>query len=128
MTSESGGSSKQNLDADISSLDLECISFKVVWDEKWSLREVDDVELQYRWFLQAIRARVNEPLAPPKAVDVYWHHHILDTQKYVDDCNVLFGRYIHHFPYTGVFGEKDEAAQMARSLRYLEFVQRLKQS
>ena len=38
---------------------------------------------------------------------MFWHTHILDTQKYMLDCENLFGRYIHHFPYFGMRGEKD---------------------
>ena len=35
-----------------------------------------------------------------------WHNHILDTAKYREDCDTLFGKFMDHWPY---FGMKDEA-------------------
>jgi hypothetical protein len=46
-------------------------------------------------------------VVPSKEIDIFWHTHILDTQKYMSDCENLFGKYIHHFPYFGMRGEKD---------------------
>ena len=31
--------------------------------------------------------------------DLFWHLHILDTNNYRKDCEVLFGRYLHHDPF-----------------------------
>jgi len=36
---------------------------------------------------------------PSKLIDRVWHCHLLDTQKYMKDCQLLFGSYIHHFPF-----------------------------
>ncbi|MCX7069356.1 MAG: hypothetical protein NTW85_16940 [Methylococcales bacterium] len=33
---------------------------------------------------------------------------ILDTQKYQEDCELLFGYFLHHFPYFGMRGKEDE--------------------
>ncbi|XWK89093.1 MAG: hypothetical protein U7127_03215 [Phormidium sp.] len=33
--------------------------------------------------------------------------HILDTDKYAADCQMLFGEFIHHFPYYGLRGKGD---------------------
>ena len=40
--------------------------------------------------------------APNGMLDEYWHYHILDTKKYMDDCNRVFGYYLHHYPYFGL--------------------------
>jgi hypothetical protein len=40
----------------------------------------------------------------------------------------LFGRYIHHFPYTGVFGNEDEAKQNLRYERSRNFISQIKNS
>ncbi|MCA9195527.1 MAG: hypothetical protein KDB03_27335 [Planctomycetales bacterium] len=114
------------LDSDICNLDLECIAFKVVWEEKWSLEKIDRIELDYRWFLQAIRLSDQDSLAPERDVDVFWHHHILDTRKYINDCNLLFGRYVHHFPYSGVLGDRDAGEQRKRYERSLVLISTLK--
>ncbi len=41
-------------------------------------------------------------IAPNETVDEYWHFHILDTRKYISDCNLIFGYYLHHYPYFGL--------------------------
>ncbi|WP_205588317.1 glycine-rich domain-containing protein [Helicobacter vulpis] len=44
---------------------------------------------------------------PPKDVDAFWHYHILDTQKCAQDCQEIFGYFLHHFPYFGMRGDQD---------------------
>jgi hypothetical protein len=105
------------LDPDIAELDLAPIAFKACMDEGWDIEKVDTVTLRYRWFLQTIRSEPDASLAPPRDVDLFWHHHILDTRKYIEDCQRLFGQYIHHFPYSGIRGDKDAAEQDERFQR-----------
>jgi hypothetical protein len=102
------------LDPYISSLDLEAVAFKVCIDEGWSLDQVDQAEAEYRKFLQLIRRNSDDTLAPSRMVDRFWHHHILDTKKYIDDCQSLFGEYIHHYPYSGLLDKNDKAQQEKR--------------
>lgn len=45
--------------------------------------------------------------APSEKLDEYWHMHILDTKKYMEDCQFVFGYYLHHYPYFGLEGDKD---------------------
>ena len=105
------------LDPDIAALDLEPIAFKACMDEGWEIEKVDRITLDYRCFLQAVRNAPDELLAPSKDVDLFWHHHILDTRKYIEDCQNLFGKYIHHFPYSGIRGDKDAQEQDERFQR-----------
>ena len=68
--------------------------------------------MEYRAFLQILRtAARSHPVAPTSDIDKYWHHHILDTQKYKMDCEALFGYFVHHFPYSGIFGDADAKTQ-----------------
>jgi hypothetical protein len=56
----------------------------------------------------------NRSLVPSQDIDHVWHHHILDTMKYAQDCQMLFGYFVHHFPYFGQRGESDrQNLQMA---------------
>lgn len=49
-------------------------------------------------------------MAPSKALDEYWHQHItLDTRKYMEDCNIVFGYYLHHYPYFGLTEKETKA-------------------
>lgn len=48
-------------------------------------------------------------IVPTKNIDAFWHTHILDTALYAIHCDILFGKFLHHFPYFGVRGEQDKA-------------------
>lgn len=109
------------LDQDIAELNLEAVAYKVVADEWWTIERVDRVCMEYRAFLQAIRdCPPDASIAPTREVDIFWHAHILDTRKYIEDCAQLFGGYVHHYPYSGVFGDEDAKRQSQRVALGLE--------
>ena len=91
-------------------LDLGSIKFSLTQREdgpNWSLSKAETLEVWYRRFLYLSSIYNDKVIVPSKDIDMFWHTHILDTQKYMLDCENLFGRYIHHFPYFGMRGEKD---------------------
>lgn len=91
-------------------LDLEPIKFSLALREegpRWSLDKIETVETWYRRFLFLVHLHPGKSIVPTKDVDLFWHTHILDTKKYMADCEALFGGYVHHFPYFGMRGEKD---------------------
>ena len=93
-----------------SNLDLEPIKFSLTQREdgpNWSLNKAETLEVWYRRFLYLSSIYKDKVIVPSKDIDMFWHTHILDTQKYMLDCENLFGMYIHHFPYFGMRGEKD---------------------
>jgi hypothetical protein len=101
----------------IEQLDLGPIKFKLMDPEEgegWSRDFVEHLELQYKRYLTLVAKYPHEAIAPAKEVDKFWHAHILDTRKYVDDCGRVFGFYLHHFPYFGLRGG-DDAAALARA-------------
>lgn len=104
---------------------MECVAFKVAFDEGWSLEEIDDAEFYYRCFLQAHKEFPNKRIVPTRKIDIFWHHHILDTQKYHDDCQKIFGHYLHHFPYSGIRGENDSLEQQRRSELSKQIIERI---
>ena len=86
----------------IAELNLEPIKNKLMDAESgegWSRAKVDAMDLEYRRFLHLMHAFPNQPASPTKAVDTFWHYHILDTQKYAADCDEIFGCFMHHDPY-----------------------------
>lgn len=74
----------------------------------WTQARTNAVEAEYRRFLFLMKKYPNEIAAPSFDVDTFWHHHILDTQKYARDCHALFGFFLHHYPYLGL-GDADDA-------------------
>ncbi len=91
-------------------LDLESIKFSLAMREEgpgWSLEKIETLEFWYRRFLFLVHLYPEKSIVPTKDIDVFWHTHILDTKKYMADCETLFGGYFHHFPYFGLRGEQD---------------------
>ena len=95
----------------IESLDLECIKIKLMYaeeGEKWTRSQADEAEKLYKRFLYMVSG-TNRRIVPTRPIDKFWHTHILDTRKYADDCQRVFGYFVHHFPYFGMRGDKDKA-------------------
>lgn len=110
--------------AKIYALDLSPIKFKLMDAEEghgWSREYADHVEIEYKRFLILLAKYPEASIAPSKEVDKFWHGHILDTLKYADDCNDVFGYFLHHFPYFGMRGSEDAAnlAAAAETMNYL---------
>lgn len=75
----------------------------------WSTAEVLAIENIYReWLILHAVYDENICLAPNKKLDEYWHYHILDTKKYMEDCQHVFGKYLHHYPYFGLTEEENQ--------------------
>lgn len=97
--------------AAIDAIDLNPIKKKLMHGpsgEGWTPARADAVEREYRRFLYLMKAFPGEPTAPLADVDTFWHYHILDTMKYMADCDAVFGHYLHHYPYAGLEGEEDD--------------------
>jgi hypothetical protein len=60
--------------------------------------------LQYGMLRKLLASAHQCTLVPTKAIDDVWHFHILDTQKYIEDCMELHGAVVHHFPAVSVVG------------------------
>ncbi len=86
------------LDEQILQLDLAKLSRKLQRDRGWSDQQAREAVLAYRRFLQLRRWHPEVPLVPNAAIDAVWHAHILDTEAYIQDCELIFGSYLHHVP------------------------------
>ena len=101
----------------IFSLDLDPIKFKLMDANEgysWTRAEADRHEQEYKRFLALVAKFPEEAIVPNKDVDKFWHGHILDTMKYAEDCQNVFGYFLHHFPYFGMRDEED-AANLAKA-------------
>ncbi|GAB3553996.1 hypothetical protein GCM10027343_41480 [Noviherbaspirillum agri] len=101
----------------IFALDLDPIKVKLMDKREglgWGREEADRHELEYRRFLALIARFPDEVVAPTTHVDKFWHAHILDTMKYAEDCEAVFGYFLHHFPYFGM-RDAEDAANLARA-------------
>ena len=87
----------------IGQIDLSKIGKKLHYDDPvyWSYERIAEAEIAYRRFLALNLLYPGETLAVNRIIDEYWHNHILDTLKYAQDCDLIFGSFLHHYPYFG---------------------------
>lgn len=94
----------------IDELDLEPIMVKLMDKEEgagWTLEQCLTAEKWYKRYLKLTLLYPCENIVPSKQIDTFWHFHILDTMKYQEDCEHIFGYFLHHFPYLGLRGAED---------------------
>lgn len=105
----------------ITSLDLDSVRLRVIDHLGWSSEKTTQVELEYRRFLYALaRNRAEHAISPPTLeVDEFWHQHILNTRKYREDCERVFGHYMDHTP--GLNSEEQSKADARRRQIYSEY-------
>ena len=99
------------LNQQVAALNFEKLKWKLTQSAEatWNDELCDFAELEYRKFLSLKKWYPKLSLVPSKLVDKFWHEHILDTQSYTNDCEALFGCYLHHYPYFGIYGDKDQS-------------------
>lgn len=90
-------------------LEFSMLKRKLVEDSEWTSETVDEADDLYRKFLALNIRYPDKVICPTGPVDIFWHAHIIDTRAYADDCERLFGQYLHHFPYFGMRGAQDKA-------------------
>jgi Glycine-rich domain-containing protein-like len=120
----------------LDSLDLEPIVAKLM-DKKegegWTLEYADKRVGEYKMFLMLNFLYPTHDFVPTHDIDCVWHRHVMDTEKYNKDCELLFsfayqrwivsllrpvlsligirinaGLFFDHFPYFGMRGEEDK--------------------
>jgi hypothetical protein len=90
-------------------IDLRPILFKIQCENESLDGEPIDLEaaeLAYRRFLTLHLRYPGRTLVPSALIDLVWHYHILDTKKYWEDCQRIFGYFLHHDPYFGIGSEE----------------------
>jgi hypothetical protein len=110
----------------IDELDLDPIKVKLMHRESgegWTLEYANQMEVEYRRFLYLTKAYPGESIAPLFDVDTFWHYHILDTMKYAEDCDSVFGYFLHHYPYLGLGREEDDGQHQRVGDRMKELYQ-----
>jgi len=94
----------------VATIDFTMLKHKLVEEKDWTQEHADEIEDLYRKFLALNLRFPDQKICPSGPIDDFWHAHILDTRAYAEDCKVLFGGMLHHFPYFGMRGPEDKAA------------------
>src|SRR5262249_40432374 len=107
----------------LAEMDLEPVMVKAMDPEEgygWTLDFTVAIAEEYRRYLTLCVENPDIPVVPSNFVDDFWHLHILDTEKYQEDCQEYLGFFLHHFPYFGMRGPEDAANLTAAWLRTRE--------
>lgn len=89
----------------LKSLDLGPIAYKLLYPDEgqgWTKEKTIRAITHYKIFLLLVFLNPQRQIIPTKEIDHVWHNHILDTAKYWQDCQFLFGYFLHHYPYGGL--------------------------
>lgn len=115
----------------IDSLNINPIMERLVQVEKWRKKQAFQACEQYRNYLFLLKKYGNryssENLPPSLDIDAAWHAHILFTEKYIEFCNNVFGKYLHHHPHHGQDSIKisdiklESMFEITQELYYKEF-------
>lgn len=81
--------------AAIAALDLSMVSQRLA-KQGWDQQRIEQATGDYRVYLQEIAA--GGRVEPTPDVDEVWHAHILHTRRYAEDCDRMFGAFLHHDP------------------------------
>ena len=92
----------------ISNLDLNPLLWKLRrTHNQLTNEELSMIATEYRRFLILCKKYPDYKFSPTRNMDKLWHEHILDTKNYFEDCDLVFGKYLHHRPFFGPYsGEK----------------------
>jgi hypothetical protein len=115
----------------IQTLNLESVKLRVMdpeLGEGWTRDYAESIEAAYKRYLvmQVKYPDDAENILLSKDVDEFWHTHILQTAKYADDCQNMFGNFLHHNPHVGKLSpamqeKRAKAAEKTRQLYEWEF-------
>jgi hypothetical protein len=115
--------------AAIQALDLESVKTRLMdreLGEGWTREYADSVEDAYKTFLSMVVKHQDraEEIMLSKDVDEFWHTHILQTMKYADDCEAVFGKFLHHAPHVGELTSADHERRAALTAKTRELYER----
>src|SRR5262245_36888089 len=118
----------EQVTAAIRALDLESVKLRAMdpkLGEGWTRAYADNIEVAYKNYLTMLVKYQDdaEDILLAEDVDEFWHTHILQTIKYTEDCEAVFGRYLHHTPHIGEVTEEDlerRTAQAEKTRRLYE--------
>jgi hypothetical protein len=87
----------------------------------WTEARFQTAVQEYCKFLAMHKMYPDRMIIPGRDVDSIWHRHILNTKRYMSDCEAYFGHYLHHSPHSRIMEGSQEANQMWReTLRLYE--------
>jgi len=117
---------EQHVIAAIKALDLDAVKVRIMdaeLGEGWTREYADSIETAYKTYLTMLVKYQDdaEDILLAEDVDEFWHTHILQTMKYAEDCQNVFGKFLHHEPHVGerTAADLEKRAALAEKTRGL---------
>ncbi|MBI2509778.1 MAG: hypothetical protein HYV99_07405 [Betaproteobacteria bacterium] len=117
---------EQEVISAIQALNLESVKVRAMdpeLGEGWTREYADSIEVAYKHYLTMLVKYQDhaEDILLAEDVDEFWHTHILQTMKYAEDCQNVFGNFLHHEPHVGerTAADLEKRAAMAERTRGL---------
>lgn len=82
----------------VAKIDLVCVMKRLKSEMGLSDADCARAETLYRQFLVLIAKYPGRFFVAPHIADEVWHNHVLFTKKYAEDCEMMFGKFLHHYP------------------------------
>jgi len=106
--------------AAIQALDLESVKIRAMdpeLGEGWTREYADSIAVAYKNYLTMVAKYPEEAedILLSEDVDEFWHTHILQTMKYAEDCQSVFGNFLHHQPHVGEVTAEDVETREAQA-------------
>ena len=100
----------------VEELNFDRLKWKIVRGSNNITDEIVQIaEQEYKRFLTISILNPDVGLAPTPLMDEMWHALILDTANYMADCELLFGKYIHHNPDFGPYSPSEAKSKIHTS-------------
>ena len=99
------------IDSRVNNMNLDRIVWKIMKDPFKADMTEDQVLFAVKQYKRFLNLKIKYPelnLVPTDDIDMVWHSHILDTEQYAKDCANLFGKFLHHNPFFGEFGNETQ--------------------
>jgi len=107
----------QVLISKVEGIEFESIKWKMLNSDNCRLSE-EEVDVAIHEYKRFLELRIKYPsisFAPTSLMDEVWHFHIIDTRKYRKDCEILFGKFLHHSPSYGPYDSKEKKDSLLQS-------------
>jgi len=88
----------QSITSNIDQVDLSVIRSYLAENEGVNDLQARKLEQEYKRFIALAIAYPEHNLAISSVVDAFWHQHLIHTVEYVEFCERLAGRFLHHCP------------------------------
>jgi len=89
----------QSITSSIDQIDLSVIRSCLAEHEGIKDSQARKLEEEYKRFIALAIAYPEHNLAISSVVDAFWHQHLMHTIDYVQFCERLAGRFLHHCPF-----------------------------